>query len=75
LIQRLNTEKFFIDNYDFPLTGSIFTHNAIPENIDDLKKMFKIANKYIYMNETLYNRKRNVFSLNLYQVLIFQLRK
>ena len=74
LIQRLNTEKFFIDNYDFPLTGSIFTHNAIPENIDDLKEMFKIANRYIYMNETLYNRKRNVFSLcqqhyyNLYQL-------
>ena len=76
LLQRLNTEKFFIDNYNISLTRPLFTHNAISENIDDLKKMHIISKKYIYINETLYNKERNVFSLchehfyNLYQLNI-----
>ena len=76
LFQRLNTEKFFIDNYNITLTRPLFTHNAISENIDDLKEMHKISKKYIYINETLYNRERNAFSLchehfyNLYQLNI-----
>ena len=76
LFQKLNTEKFFIDNYNIPLTRPLYTHNAISENIDDLKKMHKISKKYIYINETLYNKERNVFSLchehfyNLYQLNI-----
>ena len=76
LLQKLNTEKFFIDNYNFSLTRPLFTHNAISENIDDLKTMHKISKKYKYINETLYNKERNVFSLchehfyNLYQLNI-----
>ena len=76
LIQRLNTEKFFIDNYKFPLINTLFTHNAISENIDDLKDMNQLAKKYIYFNETLFIKERNIFSLchqhflNLYQLNI-----
>ncbi len=75
LFQILNTEKFFIDNYNFPIIiKTFFTHNAISENIDDLKEIHNSANKYIYINETLYLRERNLFSLchehyyNLYQL-------
>ena len=76
LFQKINTEKFFIDNYNMPLTRTLYTHNAIPENIDDLKEINNIAKKYIYFNETLYNIERNAFSLchehffNLYQLNI-----
>ena len=76
LIQRLNTEIFFIKNYKKNLINTLFTHNAIPENINDLISIYKFANKYIYFNETLYNKERNLFSLchqhflNLYQLNI-----
>ena len=76
LFQRLNTEKFFVDNFDISIIRTLFTHNAISENIDDLKEIHSIANKYIYINETLYTKERNEFSLchehfyNLYQLNI-----
>ena len=80
LIQRLNTEIFFIKNFRKTIINTLFTHNAIPENINDLKAVYKFANKYIYFNETLYNKERNLFSLchqhflNLYQLNINQRR-
>ena len=66
LFQRLNTEKFFIDNYNISIIRTLFTHNAISENIDDLKEIHSIANKYIYINETLYTKERNEFSFIFY---------
>lgn len=62
LFQRLNTEKFFVDNFDISIIRTLFTHNAISENIDDLKEIHTIANKYIYINKTLYTKERNEFS-------------
>ena len=76
LLQRLNTEKFFIDNYNFSFIELLYTHNAIPENIDDLKKIHKVSKKYKYINETINGLKRNIFSLchehfvNLFQLNI-----
>ena len=76
IIQRLNTEKFFIDNYNISIIRMLYTHNAISENIDDLKEIHKISKKYKYINETLYGKSRNIFSLcheyfvNLYQLNI-----
>ena len=76
LMQRLNTEKFFIDNYNISIIKILFTHNALSENIDDLKEIHKVSKKYKYINETLYGKYRNVLSLcheyfvNLYQLNI-----
>lgn len=76
LIQKLNTEKFFIDNYNISIIRMFYTHNAISENIDDLKEIHKTSKKYKYINETLFGKSRNIFSLcheyfvNLYQLNI-----
>ena len=76
LLQKLNTVKFFIDNYNISIISPLYTHNAIPENIDDLKKIHKVSRKFKYINETLYEKKRNIFSLchehfvNLFQLNI-----
>ena len=48
-LQKLNTEKFFIDNYNVTLIKPLFTHNAIAENIIDLKEINKEAQKYKYI--------------------------
>ena len=58
------TEKFFIENYKVPLISSEFTHNAISENIDDLRIIFEIAKKYVYFKETLFLKERFIMSLN-----------
>lgn len=74
--QIYNTEKFILEQYSISLIKAIFTHNSIPENIDDLKEIFNISNKYEYMNATILSKHRhtqslchqhflNVFSLNV----------
>ena len=76
LLQKLNTVKFFIDNYNISIIEPLYTHNAIPENIDDLKKIHYVSKKFKYINKTLYEKKRNIFSLchehfiNLFQLNI-----
>lgn len=72
----LCTEKFYIENYNFSLIRTENTHNAIPENIDDLKKIFELVQKYKYINETLLSKERYILRLsqhhcyNLYQLNI-----
>ena len=63
-LQHLCTKKFFIDHYNFPLIDSEFTHNAIPENIDDLKEVFEVAKSYEYINETLFSKERHILTLS-----------
>ena len=63
LNQIFNTEKFMIDNYNISFVDVFFTHNSIPLNIDDIEEISNISNKYKYINETLYNKQRNVLSL------------
>ena len=59
-----STEKFFIENYNLSITSTEFTHNAICENIDDLKIIYQEAKKYKYINQTLYSNLRYILTLN-----------
>lgn len=58
-----NTDRFILKQYNKPLIKVLFTHNSIPENIDDLKEISKEANKYEYINATLLSKQRNIQSL------------
>ena len=61
--QIYNTEKFILEQYNRSLIKIHFTHNSIPENIDDLKIIFNKSNKYEYKNATLYSKYRSIQSL------------
>ena len=69
-------EKYFIEHYNFSLIYTEFTHNAIAENIDELKEIYEEAKKYEYFNETLFSKERFILTLthqhffNLYQLNI-----
>lgn len=73
-----NTDIYFMERYKIPLINTLFTHNAIAENIDDLKEMFEEISFYKYINETLYSKERHILTLNqphffnLYQLNIKQ---
>ena len=58
------TEKFFLENYKLPLINTEFTHNAISENIDELKIAFEMAKKYEYFKETIFSKERFIMTLN-----------
>ena len=60
----LNTDKYFIEKYKIPIISPIFTHCAIPENLDDLKEIFKEIQEYEFINETLFSKTRHVLTLN-----------
>ena len=60
-----STEKFFIENYNKnTLITTNFTHNAISENIEDLKEIFEEIKKYKYIKETLLSKERHILTLN-----------
>jgi hypothetical protein len=61
--QIYNTEKFILEQYNKSLIKIHFTHNSIPENIDDLKIIFDKSNKYEYKNATFYSKYRSIQSL------------
>jgi len=61
--QIYNTDKFILKEHNIPLTKVLFTHNSIPENVDDLKEIYEEANKYEYINATLLSKQRHVQSL------------
>ena len=61
--QIYNTEKFLLEQYNTSLIKVFFTHNSIPENIDDLKEIFNISKKYEYNNATLFSKYRHILSL------------
>jgi hypothetical protein len=69
-----STNKYFIEKYKCPLIEPVFTHNAISENIDDLKEIYEEIKNYKYINETLYSKERSIFTLNQPQfVNLYQL--
>ena len=59
-----STDIYFIEHYNHSLINTLYTHNAIPENIDDLKEVYQEIQSYKYINETLYNRERYILTLN-----------
>ena len=68
LFNVMCAEKFFIENYKIPLIRPEFTHNAIPLNIDNLKEIFEVIQKYKYINETLYSKQRENLGLNFQHI-------
>ena len=61
--QTYNTEKFLLENYNKSLIKVQFTHNAIPENIDDLKEVYIVSNKYEFKNETFFFKYRHILKI------------
>ena len=60
----LSTNKYFIERYNITIINTDFTHNAIAENIDDLKEIFEEIKNYKYINETLFSKERHILTLN-----------
>jgi hypothetical protein len=59
-----STETFLLDLYkDQRLIYTEFTHNAFPMNINDLKEIFQVIQKYKYINQTLYSIERSIYTL------------
>ena len=58
------TQKFFLENYKKIIISTEFSHNAIAENIDDLKEIFTEAKNYEFFNETLFSKHRYILNLN-----------
>jgi len=58
------TDKYLIEKYNFQLINTNFTHNAISENIDDLKEIYREIKGYEYFNETIYSKERHILTLN-----------
>ena len=73
-LQTYSGEKYFIDHYNLSFIYTEFTHNAICENIDELKEIYEEARKYEYFNETINSKERYILTLthqhfvNLYQL-------
>ena len=59
-----STDKYFIEKYKLQLINTLFTHNVIAENLDDLKEIFHEIKDYKYINETLFSKERHILSLN-----------
>jgi hypothetical protein len=73
-LEILCTQKFFIDYYNNSIINCKNTHNAFPENIEDLTKIFHLSHNYKYFKEMIYSKERFIFSFyhqmftNLYQL-------
>ena len=59
-----STDKYLIEKYNSQLINTNFTHNAMSENLDDLKEIFKEIKDYAYFNETIYSKERHILTLN-----------
>ena len=59
-----NTDIYFLEKYNKTIINTNFTHNALAENIDELKNIFKEIQKYRFINETLFSKERHIFTLN-----------
>ena len=73
-LELLCTQKYFIDYSNTTLKTCKSNHNAFPENIEDLKEIFNLSQKYQYFKEMIYSKERFVLSFyhqmfnNLYQL-------
>ena len=47
-----STDIYFNEHYKHPLINTLFTHNAIPENIDDLREVYQQIQSYKYIKFT-----------------------
>ena len=64
-LSLLSTEKFFIEHYNnITLITAEFTHNAISENLDELKEIYEEFKKYKYYKETMQSKLRYILRLN-----------
>lgn len=60
-----STDKYFMEKYKLQIIiNPNFTHNAIPENLDNLKEIYEEIKDYDYFNETIYSKERHVLTLN-----------
>ena len=59
-----STNKYILERYNITLINTLFTHNALAKNIDDLKDIFNEIKGYQYINETLYSKERHILTLN-----------
>ena len=59
-----NTDKYFIEKYNLQIINTNFTHNAISENLDDLKQIYEEIKDYEHFNETIYSKERHILTLN-----------
>lgn len=59
-----STNKFFMEKYKMKLIDPKFTHNAISENLDNLKEIYEEIKDYDYFNETIYSKERHILTLN-----------
>ena len=59
-----STDKYFIERYKCNIIIPLFTHNAIAENINDLKEIYEEIKFYKYINQTLYSKERHILTLN-----------
>ena len=48
-----STNKYFMEKYKMKLINTKFTHNAISENLDNLKEIYEEIKDYAYFNETI----------------------
>ena len=61
----VSTNKYFFEKYNLTsIIDTHYTHTAMPENIDDLKVIFKEIKNYKYLKETLYSKERHTLTLN-----------
>jgi len=73
-LEKLCTQKFFIDYFNKSLINCQYTHNAFPENIKDIRDIYDFSQKYKYFKEMIYSKERFIFSFyhqmltNLYQL-------
>ena len=58
------TDKYFAEKYNKSFINTNFTHNAIAENIDELKVIFDEIKDYEFLNETLFSKERYILTLN-----------
>lgn len=62
------TEKYFMEKYKLQIIiysyNPNFTHNAISENLNNLKEIYEEIKDYAYFNETIYSKERHILTLN-----------
>ena len=64
LLSIYNTDLYFLERYNNTIINTNFTHNAISENTDELKTIFKEIQNYKFINETLLSKERHILTLN-----------
>ena len=56
-----STNKYFMEKYKLQIIiNPNFTHNAISENLDNLKEIYEEIKDYVYFNETIYSKERHI---------------